>query len=615
MCFLFEILKRFFNLHLSMENKQGFVLLGTLIVITVLSALLGAFYLSSKMALASTRLSEQSTSGFYSAEAGLNIRAEEIRQTFEGFNRPSGTSPNDVKPCEGTNLGSGDFRCKSYELNGVEVFTFVKEKVGNPLILTIPPGEIFHDFNAQEYRYSVESFAKDREGKVNAILELKFKSRLIPIFQFAAFFNKDLEILPGQPMTLAGPVYANGDLYLNTNASLDILGQVTTAGNVYRGRKNDGSCLSKPVNIFDPLNPKVLVPTCSSRTLIKKEDVAGWNGMIKMNIEPLTVPEPEVFDPLPGSPYWDKAELRLVLNLNSSNNPDTTYASTGVEVREPNDQVDVAKTSNLSACSGTIAGLAVGNTASFYNNREAKTIRMLEVDMEALFNCVGQYNLFGPGVDLDDDTDGGLVIYLTVKGPNSNDPANPYGVRLRNSAKLKPSASGYAKPIGVSIISDQAVYTLGNYNSVDKIPAAIMTDSFNILSNAWVDTNSSWTKRIPSNTIVNTAVIAGTDSTGGIDGINGQGGSYNGGLENYPRMHEQWGSGPKTLTYLGSFISLNKPHHVKGSWAYGSPQYTAPNRDWKYDTDFNVMEKLPPMTPQVIYLKQELFLREFQHNN
>jgi hypothetical protein len=39
---------------------------------------------------------------------------------------------------------------------------------------------------------------------------------------------------------------------------------------------------------------------------------------------------------------------------------------------------------------------------------------------------------------------------------------------------------------------------------------------------------------------------------------------------------------------------------VNGPWIYGAPQYTAPNRNWRYDTDFNNMANLPPMSPRFV---------------
>ena len=146
----------------------------------------------------------------------------------------------------------------------------------------------------------------------------------------------------------------------------------------------------------------------------------------------------------------------------------------------------------------------------------------------------------------------------------------------------------------------------------NKIPAAILADAFNVLSSNWNDTNSqNWSARGAVNTTIHAAVLAGTDVTGGAEGSGGQNlGMYNGGLENYPRFHENWSG--RTLTYLGSFVSLGTPNHSDGAWSYGNPQYTAPNRNWDYDTDFNDADNLPPLTPRFVYLRQELFVRDFE---
>jgi hypothetical protein len=166
---------------------------------------------------------------------------------------------------------------------------------------------------------------------------------------------------------------------------------------------------------------------------------------------------------------------------------------------------------------------------------------------------------------------------------------------------------------GLTIVTDQAIYIEGNYNSTRKVPAAFLADSLNVLSNSWNDSNSqkNLNKRVASNTTINAAFLAGTDLTGGDDGVAGQSnGAYNGGLENYPRFHEKWSG--RTLYYAGSFVSLNTPRHVDGAWVYGGMQYKAPGRAWNYDTDFNDAANLPPLTPRFVYLKQELFVRRFE---
>ena len=39
--------------------------------------------------------------------------------------------------------------------------------------------------------------------------------------------------------------------------------------------------------------------------------------------------------------------------------------------------------------------------------------------------------------------------------------------------------------------------------------------------------------------------------------------------------------------------------------------YSAPNRIWQYDERFNDPDQLPPLTPIFVYLRQELFLRDY----
>lgn len=150
-----------------------------------------------------------------------------------------------------------------------------------------------------------------------------------------------------------------------------------------------------------------------------------------------------------------------------------------------------------------------------------------------------------------------MVFHFTVKGPNSGADANKYGVRVRNATTLQPSSISNASEDtvkGVTLVTDQAIYTYGHYNKDNKIPAAILADSLNVLSVNWNDSNSNKSKnsRIAQNTTINAAFLGGTDTTGNKEGTNGQGGSYNGGLENYPRLHEKWSN--KTLLYRGSFV-------------------------------------------------------------
>ncbi|MCB0324856.1 MAG: hypothetical protein KDD69_14835, partial [Bdellovibrionales bacterium] len=329
----------------------------------------------------------------------------------------------------------------------------------------------------------------------------------------------------------------------------------------------------------------------------------------------------------PGAPYWESADLRIVLELNASENV------VGVQVRDSSGGTfgtnNAGQTSMLfSSCSGQIGGEVVGSSTTMINRRESSSVtrRLLEVDVRGLLDCLHTTNWLGTGKRLDDDTQDGLVFYFTVQGPNSDAQTNRYGFRVRNASQLQSTIAGAPAVGGLTIVSDQAAYVMGHYNSSNWTRSAILADTFNILSSAWNPTTydgGSFSTRVAANTTVQVAVLSGTDTTGGPntqpaeEGAAGQSSStsqqdYNGGLENYPRFHENWSG--RTLTYNGSFVSLDRPRHSSGQWSYGSPVYTAPARNWGYDTRFNNAQNLPPMTPRFVYLRQQLFLRHFDQS-
>ncbi len=598
-------------------SQRGFSLITTMFLLAMLATLLAAYSSISRIEMGTYRGIRSSANGFNVGEAGLNLRAETIRATFVGYNRPSGTSPSTTNPCVGANQGSGGFACQSNTFGPRTVTSYVVENPYNlatyPVFKPIDPGERYQGLNAQEYEYASYATTKNAQDKVEAQLELRFKSRLVPLFQFAAFYNKDLEILPGPSMVLSGPVHTNGDLYLDGGNGLDISGQVTTAGNLYRGRKNDSTCLNRNNRVIDPVSLRALFPSCPTRRLVNASDVTLWNNMIQMGVPVVSVPSPEELDAVPGKTYFDKADLRLVLRLNNS------HVAQAIEVRDTNNVNVAAATASLAACSGNITGVlgankAVNAVTAFRDRRENRNMTLLDVDMISLLNCLhtNRATIWG-GKLLNDNTEGGLVFHFSVSGPDSALQNSRYGVRVRNGAQLRPTVGGASNPIGMTIVSDGAFYLFGNYNSSNKIPAAALVDTFNVMSGNWNDANSNSAigSRVPTNTTQQLAVMAATDSTGGIDGAGGQGGTYNGGLENYPRFHENW-NGSVTYTYRGSFVSLNRPRHSNGPWVYGNPVYTAPVRNWNYDTSFNTAQNLPPITPRFVYLKQQLFVRDYE---
>lgn len=759
------LFKLLLNLNTRSRNEGGYIIVVVAGMIIAMSTMLLTAELVSRVDNNSTKSSGNSTAGFYAAEAGLNLRARDIKTTFSGYNVPRGTPPTGNVSCSSSVSGSGDFILnKNLSIQDylypndtsrrIPVSTYVldpnpRDSNGDaqPTPVTISAGEQFAGLSAQEYRYDVTSLACNPTSlQPSALLQLRFKSRLVPLFQFAAFYDKDLEINPSPPMSLSGPVHTNGDLYTTSGNTLVFEGQMTIHGSLYRGRKDTTACTGT-VNVWNTAGTPVSM-NCAGAARSLVTNVTPWTGQVKLGVPSITVPPPESFDPLlsvggtttPGV-YWNKADLRIALKLNGSQNP------TGIEVRNADGSTDNTRsalltnsclTSNASVPASTTltaaptplpaaapanktikvastSGFAVGDTIQFGNNfsnnttitsitngttivlkqslpvgfsaangstvrkaivsttdtfydfREGKRIRMLNVDVQGLMNCITPQSLQDSNKKLDDTTEGGLVWYLTVDGPNSlvnvysggvSTPTggNSYGVRLYNASQLGAfdlngnPVSGAPKIQGLTVVSDQSVYTTGNYNCewdntldsstppkpkgcstsnatptykntnsfYNKKPAAILADSINVLSSNWKLDDYTAYPGTPScsaqageNTRVNAAFLAGTDTTGRSEGSTGQTGPYNGGIENYPRFHENWSG--KTFFYRGSFVSLSKTRRVTGAWP--SACYNPPNRDWDYDIDFNNAANLPPLSPRFVYLRQERFTREFSRTS
>lgn len=622
--------------------RKGFVLVTALTMLVVLMALITAYFTLTRIEISSTKSVSDSTTGFYAAEAGLNLRVEQVKALFQNYGRPStsGAPTNGLQDClaSASTSNVSDFSCQVTTIQSRKVYTFISPDSGGSTQGTIPAGSAFGGLSYTGYGYDLTSAAYN-QNRPEAILKMRFTVQYIPMFQFAAFYDEDLELGPGPQMVIHGPMHSNGSVYLSAsngnpaNVTLEVHGQVSAVGNLYRGRKTGDSeqgstsCIGAVnVEVSGTSSLLALAPTGGSGASCPDQQVsniASYQGSVRagngpegFRVNKLQIPKPDFLDPVSGYTYWDKAELRLVLNLN--------LTPARLEVQDGSGGYLSAPSAAIQNCSGVVAangataastvGGVVRYTNNFYNMREQKSIKMLDLDMNGLMKCI-QMNSGVFGFNLNDTTDGGLVFYLSVKGPNSgigctrapanNCPINDYGVRVRNAADLD-------NINGLTLITNQAVYIQGDYNSINKKPAAILSDSLNILSNAW----TSDTDNVPckgaarqascnygataSNTTINAALLSGVDLTAN--------GNYNGGLQNYPRFHEYWTG--VTLNYRGSFVSLDQARYVNGLFA--NQRYRPPNRAWDYDTDFNDPNKLPPLTPYVINVQQELFSRDFE---
>jgi hypothetical protein len=382
-----------FNLLLHLRQRSqaegGYIIVVVGGLIVAISAMLLTGELFARVDTNSTKSSGNSAAGFYAAEAGLNLRARDIRAKFEGYSVPTGVSPiiNDPanSPCSTGNIGEDDFACNNSltiqdylypndTTKRIKVSTYVVDQnivngVSKPTSINIGLNEPFAGLNAQEYRYDVVSTAYDKADNPTAFLGIRFKSRLVPLFQFAAFYENDLDFYRPAPMTINGPIHTNGSLYLNAGGDLTLNGQLTSKGGMYRGPKNtnetcnaNSNGFSGTVKIKNPILNSILSMGCQgalgeittdtpnkNRILVNNIYANDWGGAILPRISRLTVPPSSFIDAklpeaLPGTQkydYWNKADLRIALRLTN----DSAESPVSIEVIN----ADASKTTNVSA--------------------------------------------------------------------------------------------------------------------------------------------------------------------------------------------------------------------------------------------------------------------------
>lgn len=331
------------------EEEGGYVLVLALALVVGLSTLVAQYAKLTRLEqLSATASSIDANTALYVAEAVANERAAQLRQIYLLQNTPTGTSPESISYClqEGSSVGrgSGDFACQTKRFpppapgrSGYIGVSYIVPSGSRQI--TVPAGQPFAGTTALEYTYSVYALAyKEVDAgtkqlgnntRASAVLQMDVRTRLVPMFQFAAFYRDDLEILPGPTMVLNGPVHTNGDLYLGSGNLLRIRGLVSTLRDIYNKRKNDNSTYpNERVQIDNSAgNPINLLwggtgstdPTTNAMNPDRVRQT--WQGRVRVRMqEPIQVPTPSgIFDKTNGD-YWRNADLRIVFTPRSTEN-------------------------------------------------------------------------------------------------------------------------------------------------------------------------------------------------------------------------------------------------------------------------------------------------------
>lgn len=582
----------------SPRDEKGSVLVISLLLLTLFSLVGGTFLILSNSEGKISTNQEKSAQALYVAESGAHVAYREFAASNfrgrthngDGTLATAGLLPISAMVGQIVRDDASDNGLADERNDGYYVWEWNPGDAGQGLTRS--------GMN-ERYRFALRPASADADedeyiidvtGEVGQFRRrLQIQGFVEPAFSYALYSDGDLsEFVRGVDQTITGKVHANGDMFFRPSGTTlsvdapsvtatgriirttDAWGRVMTSGNTVRIKDSAGNWVNmangNPGDAMDSLNPDWLNDDPA-------DGIDGalelWDGIVKDGqLGAVSVDPPPIETLAPGGFYDSNATLHL---------------TTG------DIQTD-AFGNNISAWVGSAV-----TEKTFWNQSTDLYETVQEIDVAALM-ASGNWPANG-------------LLYSDVP------------IRLVNADELQDD---------LSIVCNSSVYTMGDFNRVNKRAASIISSGriFH-LSDAWRD-DDAYTKgsvggRQASNgtTTINAAMVDGapTVNEANFADIDGDGSpddpSAGDGWANSDYMLESWG-GSRTLLKRGSICHLqfaDMADNVQNSgiqpgetpWTKHSA-YSPPFRDYGYDPSLAGMSGQPPFAPFVskLYLWQEI---------
>lgn len=416
----------------------------------------------------------------------------------------------------------------------------------------------------------------------------------IPVFQFAIFYNGLMEYTWCAPFTVTGRVHCNSNIYVGSQSALTFNYTVTCTGVItnpawdgqsqasYTGAVNYNGT---PTPGYDTGYTSLTLPVGTTNTPAAVREIINL---------PATNESPS--SAVGEQRYYNKAGMVIMV----------TDANVVVTVKNsPFDATPISFTNGTLLWTNANFTNFINTNVSFYDQREAQTMKTTQIDVGQLRSWMGSTNFNAGGLSTKFSSVPLNIIYVN-DSRLTNSTINT-AVRLTNASRLPDN--------GLTVATINPLYIVGNYNcwtnanstnTTFSVAASVVSDALTVLSQNWDDTKSAGTygnRNKPVDTTINTAIIAGiVYSTGSTIT------TFSGGVMNLPRLLEDWSAnGGHTLWMNTSIVNLY--NSVRATHQFVSPgtYYNAPTRKWNFDQNFTSAGKLPPGTPLIRRLLRSSF--------
>jgi Tfp pilus assembly protein PilX len=251
-----------------------------IIALLVMSLLIGFAALALARAISETAITSNDTvesRTFGAAEAALEDATRDFATVVENKLIPTTTDINTI-----TNKAVPYFATNGYS------FTKVITQISASKTVTQTKGQ-FQGLVSMRDEWQIDVTAKDTATGVETQVRRRFFNDRIPIFQFGAFYQDDLEVNDPPLFIFNGRVHTNGNFFVNSNGNdIRFKSKITVAGEIIRDRWKTGAALTSSEqsnNVYAPNGTYVdtLFPenrgsvTCSAGTGGILTDITGRN--------------------------------------------------------------------------------------------------------------------------------------------------------------------------------------------------------------------------------------------------------------------------------------------------------------------------------------------------
>ncbi len=507
------------------------------------------------------------------------------------------------------------------------------------------PGSLETGKNYYFSAYTVASVVNPVLGPIQYHSGRHFVFSSTSLFQFAVFYQGNLEIAAGGNMTIQGPVSTNASAYMGSQPGY----QLTIADTIYYFQDYNGA--SDPLTgetdrlegsgaLVDPIyNPNPLAAPPANQALQRQDQVVkllsqtsfigGVDVANDIATYPLAYTNPqgivdpnEVYRAVVAPPPTDSLGNLIPEDQVVAASRMYNRAGLLITINQPTAgplTVDVGTAANPSVYTplfAAVIGQIVPQTRQLATDKRELANGTVNIELSTL--DVGKLNdalasLMPANPTLQAGYNGLVYVYDNSNNTALGLPNNLNAVLIQNATTTPNYPDQNNNPLGFSIASNNGIFVQGDYNTFQITvnstlifnPSAIMGDAVTAVSQAWSPAESS--QPIAGRTAVQSAPTTGDLLSGGVNNpssgtplgmtinaaiLTGNTPSTistnSGGVQNLVRMEEDWWTPGLTLNLYGSLGQLFVSDFFRGDYVGNTYQASISDRVYIQPTTRNM---------------------------